>query len=54
MIRTLLFLALLFSDVHCAYHPFSSCYGTGQVKLIGGRNYEQYHCSCGDNVWVAQ
>src|ERR1700746_836594 len=52
MRTAILVLALLFSDVHCAYHPMAMCHGTGEVKLIGGHNYEKYSCSCGDDVWV--
>lgn len=47
--------AALASEVHCAYHPLATCYGTGQIShMPDGRAFEKYHCSCGDNVYVPQ
>ena len=46
--------AALAATVHCAYHPMAMCYGTGQIRYIGGSPYEKYHCTCGDEVWVKQ
>ena len=39
----------------CPLHEYSSiCYATGQVKFTeGGRMLNGYHCSCGDNWWIA-
>ncbi len=58
LIAAVLFLLLpaaaIAGQVRCAYHPNASCYGTGQIRNLSGRPYEKYHCSCGDDVWVAQ
>jgi len=53
MLRMILLLALA-AGVQCVYHPQAVCHGTGQYRLIGGRNYEKYTCSRGDDVWVPQ
>lgn len=45
-------LLLAFGSVTCAIHPMATCYNTGQVKLIGNKNWVAYKCSCGDVVWV--
>ncbi|MGA7554147.1 MAG: hypothetical protein WBW54_10405 [Candidatus Acidiferrales bacterium] len=46
--------AAMAADVHCAYHPFAICHGTGQTRWIAQTPYEKYSCSCGDIVWVKQ
>jgi hypothetical protein len=50
LLSTLAFAA----GVQCAYHPYASCYGTGQIKYVANQPYMIYHCSCGDDVLVRQ
>jgi hypothetical protein len=40
----------MFGDVTCAIHN-APCYDTGYVASSGAH---KYHCSCGDDVWVAR
>lgn len=58
MLRLILVLALsslaFASGVTCALHYNAPCYGTGQVRGVNGRQFELYHCSCGDEYWVPQ
>lgn len=40
-------------EVHCPIHEMSVCYYTGRDKWDSqGHQWQQYHCSCNDNVWV--
>ena len=41
---------LFFGDVTCAIHN-APCYDTGYVAPSGAH---KYHCSCGDDVWMAR
>lgn len=54
MIKTLLVSLLLFAAVECPLHSGSSCYPTGQYHWNGPNEYQKYHCSCGDDVWVKE
>lgn len=42
------------ADVVCPLHYNAPCYSTGQYRMINGRGFVKYHCSCGDEYWVAQ
>jgi hypothetical protein len=39
------------TDVSCPLHPYASCYNTHQLSSTG--TAQKWHCSCGDDVWVA-
>jgi hypothetical protein len=39
-------------DVYCPVHSYASCYDTGQVAPTGS-GATKWHCTCGDDVWVA-
>jgi hypothetical protein len=39
-------------DVYCPLHSYASCYDTGQVAPTGS-GATKWHCTCGDDVWVA-
>ncbi len=49
-----LVLVLLFSNVVCPLHYNAACYSTGQYRNMNGRGFVLYHCSCGDEYWIAQ
>lgn len=43
---------LFAANVVCPLHTYASCYSTGQVASTGSGAIK-WHCSCGDDVWVA-
>ena len=43
---------LFAADVVCPLHTYAPCYSTGQVASTGSGAIK-WHCSCGDDVWVA-
>jgi hypothetical protein len=43
---------LFAADVVCPLHTYAPCYSTGQVASTGS-GAVKWHCSCGDDVWVA-
>jgi hypothetical protein len=40
-------------EVTCPLHNYASCYDTGKIAPTGSGAH-LYHCTCGDEVWVAQ
>jgi hypothetical protein len=39
-------------DVFCPLHSYASCYNTGEIASTGS-GATKWHCTCGDDVWVA-
>jgi hypothetical protein len=39
-------------DVICPLHSYASCYNTGEIASTGS-GATKWHCTCGDDVWVA-
>jgi len=44
--------AALAATVYCPLHSYASCYDTGELSATGS-NAHKWHCTCGDDVWVA-
>lgn len=50
----LLAVAAFAYGVTCPTHDYASCYFNGQTRTMNGQIWQQYNCSCGDQVWVRQ
>jgi hypothetical protein len=53
MMKAILLAAMLLltGDAKCPFHPYASCYDTGQIVTASGAHI--WKCSCGDKVYVA-
>jgi hypothetical protein len=43
----------VYAAVTCPLHNYAACYDTGQIAPTGSGAHK-WHCSCGDDVWVAE
>ena len=60
MSRTFLIAAVLLclagglyaATVYCPLHSYATCYDTGEMSPTGSSAHK-WHCTCGDDIWVA-